>query len=125
MDDLFDRLFTGENNHHDHVSAPTAIWEEADHFHIEMELPGISEDNVEVTFEKGQLTIAANREAADSTDRKYLVNERSFGKVMRTISVSDEVDPDSIEASFTSGLLHVTLAKRPSELPKKIQVKAQ
>ncbi len=123
MDDLFDRLFTGENNHQSHVSAPTAIWEESDQFHIEMELPGMPEDNVEVTFDKGKLTVVARRESPNSEDRRYLVNERSYGEVTRTIAVPDEVDPDSIEASFTSGLLHVTLAKRPSELPKKIQVK--
>lgn len=123
MDDLFDRLFTGENGPCRRMTAPVAIWEEEEQFHIEFELPGLTDDNVDVTYDKGKLTVVASRQSPSSDERKYLVNERSFGEVTRTIAVPDEVDPETIEASFANGILSVALAKRPSELPKKIAVK--
>lgn len=124
MDDLFDRLFTSENGPYNRIAAPAAIWEEADQFHVEFELPGLTEDNVDVTYDKGKLTVVARRESPGSDERKYVVNERSFGEVTRIIAVPDEVDPETIEANFANGILGITLAKRPSELPKKIAVKS-
>lgn len=123
MDELFDRLFTSENGPGPSVPAPMTIWEENDEFHVEVEMPGVAEDSVDVTFDKGKLTVSARRDAPESEQRKYFLSERRYGELSRVISVPDEVDPESISATFTSGLLHVTLAKRPSELPRKIEIK--
>ncbi|HBE72033.1 MAG TPA: heat-shock protein Hsp20 [Planctomycetaceae bacterium] len=123
MDELFDRLFTSENGASQSVPAPMTIWEEADQFHVEVEMPGVAEDSVDVTFDKGKLSISARRDAPESNDRKYFLSERRYGELSRVVSVPDEVDPESISATFANGLLNVTLAKRPSELPRKIEIK--
>jgi HSP20 family protein len=57
-------------------------------------------------------------------ERKYWHNERVFGEVARVITLPDTVDPDSVEASLSDGVLHVMIAKRPETQPKKISVKS-
>jgi hypothetical protein len=50
-------------------------------------------------------------------------NARGFGKVTRSVSLPDTVDPSTITAELTNGVLHVTITKRPESQPKKIEVK--
>ncbi len=137
MDDLFDRLFQGENGcTSSRLAAPMSVWEEGEHFHVEVELPGFSQDAIDVTFDKGTLSISGSRELpgkkeaaegdqAESPRRKYLHNERSYGSFTRNISVPDGVDADSISAQFDAGVLHISLTKKPEVMPKKIEIKSR
>jgi HSP20 family protein len=103
--------------------APVTLWEEQERFHVEIELPGVKSEDVDITFEDNSLRIKAVRKAPE-LERKYWHNERSYGEVARVISLPDTVNPDSIEAALTDGVLHVEIAKRPETQPKKISVKS-
>jgi len=120
FDNLFNQFFRAEE-----VAmwrAPASIWEAEDKFHIEVDAPGVAKDDVELTFEKGTLQITLERKAPEG-ERTNWHNERGYGKVSRSVSLPDTVDPETIHAELQSGVLHVTITKRPEALPKRIDVK--
>ena len=120
FENLFSHFFRPED-----VSlwrAPTSIWEADNAFHIEVDAPGVAKEDVELTFDKGALKITLERKAPTG-ERTNWHNERGYGKVSRSVSLPDTVDPETITAELTNGVLHVTIAKVPEAQPKKIDVK--
>ncbi len=123
MDDLFDRLFhSGPANGSKTWAPPISVWEQGESYHLEMDLPGFAEDDIEVTFEDQRLKVSAKRPQPDGEERKYLHNERWWGEVSRSVPLPDSVDPDSIEAWYADGVLHLSMSKRPEVLPKRIEI---
>ena len=102
--------------------APASIWEADSVIHLELDAPGVKQDDVAVTFDKGALQISLERNAPES-ERTNWHNERGYGKVSRTFGLPETVDPNTITAELTSGVLHVTITKLPEAQPKKIDVK--
>jgi HSP20 family protein len=121
MDELVGQFF-GNGNGHSRVPAPAALWEEEGQWCVEVDLPGVAQEDVEVTLEKNTLSIAAERKVPE--DRKFWHQERSYGKIQRLITLPESVDPNSIEAELKDGVLHLALSKRPETQPKKIAIKA-
>jgi HSP20 family protein len=103
------------------VRAPLSVWEADDAYHVELDVPGVAKDDIELTFEKGTLQIVAERKESE-TERKGLHEERVYGTVTRSLNLSEAVDPDSIQAELSDGVLHVTVAKVPEVQPKKIDI---
>lgn len=102
--------------------APASIWE-ADHaYHIELDAPGVNKEDVELTFDKGTLQVTLERRAPEG-ERTNWHNERGYGKISRSVSLPDTVDPETLSAELTNGVLHVTVTKRPEAQPKKIDIK--
>jgi HSP20 family protein len=120
FDNLFNHFFRSEEVAM--WSAPASIWEADNTFHIELDAPGVAKEDVELTFEKGALQITLERKVPEG-DRTNWHNERGFGKVTRSVSLPDTVDPNTITAELTNGVLHVTVTKLPEAQPKKIDVK--
>jgi HSP20 family protein len=100
---------------------PMAMWEDEDHFIIEAELPGLAENEVEVTVHNGMLFIRGERRVEQG--RKYLYNTRSHGRFERVVALPDTVDPDHVNATLRLGVLHVELTKSVQAKPRKIAVK--
>lgn len=103
--------------------APLSLWEEEGNFFVDVDLPGVAADAVEITVEKSQLKVAAERKAPEG-ERQYQHQERTFGRVERTLVLPESADPDSIEAELKDGVLHVKFGKRAEAQPKKIAVKS-
>jgi HSP20 family protein len=102
--------------------APASIWEAENVIHVELDAPGVKQEDVGVTFDKGTLQISLERKAPEG-ERTSWHNERGYGKVSRTFGLPETVDPNTISAELTSGVLHVTIAKLPEAQPKKIEVR--
>lgn len=120
VDTLFNHFFRPEE-----VSmwrAPASIWEAENVFHIEVDAPGVKKEDVELTFDKGALQISLERKAPEG-ERTSWHNERGYGKISRSVSLPETVDPNTITAELTNGVLHVTITKLPEAQPKKIDVK--
>lgn len=87
--------------------------------------PGVDPNKVEVTVDRGVLTIAGER-ASDvpEDDAKVSVysNERFAGRFRRAIALPDDADPAKVEAKYRDGVLHITVGRRESALPKRITV---
>ena len=101
--------------------APTSIWEEDDAYHVELDIPGVDKDSVELTFDKGTLSIGVERKAPEERKGRYH-EERTYGKAVREINLSTEIDPDSITAEVNNGVLHVRVAKAPEAQPRRIEL---
>jgi HSP20 family protein len=120
FDNLFNQFFRAEE-----VAmwrAPASIWEAENVFHIEVDAPGVTKEDVELTFDKGTLQVTLERKAPE-VERTNWHNERGYGKVSRTVSLPETVDPETFQAELINGVLHVTIAKLPQAQPKKIDVK--
>ena len=104
------------------TTCPQAYGRNSGSYHVELDVPGVTRDNVELTFEKGTLKISTERPAPED-QRLGLVDERRYGKVTRTVSLPESIDPESIVAALAEGVLHVTVSKKPEAQPKKIEIK--
>lgn len=125
MDQLFDHFFgpaIGNGETTSRVSAPASLWEEENQWCVEIDLPGVKQEDIDVTLEKNALRLTAQRPAPQE-NRKFFHQERSYGQIQRLISLPETVDPERIDAELKDGVLRLTLAKRPELQPKKIQVK--
>ena len=74
-----------------------SVWGDENHLHVEAELPGVSEKDVEITVHDGVLTIRADRRPEEG--RAYLYNSRAFGSFERAIVLPEAVDADKVEAA--------------------------
>lgn len=101
---------------------PASVWEDQGSYHVELDVPGVTRENVELTYEKGTLRITTERPAPEE-QRTGLVDERRYGKVTRTVTLPESIDPESIAAELTNGVLHVTVSKKPEAQPKRIEIK--
>lgn len=104
------------------LSAPASIWEADEKLHLELDVPGVAAEAVEVTVENGQLAITVERSAGENPP-KHVYNERRFGKLTRTLDLPDTVDPQTVDAQLRDGVLHVTVAKRPETQPRRVEVR--
>jgi HSP20 family protein len=81
-------------------------------FEVTAELPGLNEKDVEVKYANGMLTISGEKQVEKEEKKKdYHLSERRYGSFRRSFSVPVGVDADRLEASFTKGVLTVTLPK--------------
>jgi HSP20 family protein len=100
------------------------LWEDENAYHVELDVPGVSRDNIDITFDKGTLTVSAERKHEESQNtRKGWREERFYGKVARSFTLPDTIDPDSISAQMNDGVLHLTVAKSPAAQPRKVEIK--
>jgi HSP20 family protein len=110
------------------MAAPAVeVSEDEDGYKIAAELPGMTEKDVEVTIAGGMLTLKGEkRQEAEKTNKNYYVSERSYGAFRRSFALPDGVDTDKVAASFSNGVLTVTLPKTKAarEAEKKIEVKS-
>ncbi len=89
---------------------------------INMELPGVHPDDVNITLENNILTISGELHPRDE-EHNYFLRERPAGRFERAMSVSTPVDVNRVEAVFKDGVLTLTLPKAEEVKPKKITVK--
>jgi HSP20 family protein len=121
MNRLFDDVFRGFGASPaalgSDVSAPLVNISETDkELKVEAELPGVSEDDVEVTLSDDVLTIRGEKKA-ERTEQKenYHVMERSYGSFARSIRLPFPTNPDDVNASFNNGVLTLTIPKAAAQ----------
>src|SRR5262245_22770702 len=122
FDSLVDQFFGAGGRGVQAFYVPASVWEEQGSYHVELDVPGVTRDHVDLTYEKGTLRITTERTAPEEP-RNGLVDERGYGKVTRTVTLPESIDPESIAAELTNGVLHVTVAKKPEAQPKRIEIK--
>ncbi len=99
------------------------IKEEAGRFVIFADIPGVDPKNIEVSMDKGILTIKGERssENVEETER-YTRLERSRGTFYRRFALPDSADADGIKAAGRHGVLEVSIPKRPETTPRRITI---
>lgn len=122
MDQVFEHLFGNGCENSDVCRAPASLWETDGHWCVEVDLPGVMLENVDIILEKKVLRLVAERQGPNENGN-YHHQERFFGRIERLIMLPETVDSESIEAELKDGVLRITLAKKPELQPKKIQIK--
>jgi HSP20 family protein len=87
------------------------------------DLPGVKPEDVELNFEKGELTVRAKRDLAKRPGR-CLVEQFEAAEYHRSFLLSQDVAADQITAELKNGVLRVDLPRSPAALPRRIGVKA-
>jgi len=123
LDSLWGQVFGSNRLRNIHTAyAQASVWEDDSAYHLELDLPGVTREEVGLTLEKGVLQIVAERKRPEE-ERTNLLEERSFGKVTRTFTLPEFADPEGVSAELKEGVLHVTVAKVPMKQPRQIEVK--
>ena len=102
------------------------VFEKEDKFVVKAELPGMKEEDIDVSVVGDTLTIKGERKAeSEVKEEDYYCCERSYGSFSRSIALPSSVDAKKIEASYEDGVLEVSLPKAPEVKAKKIAVSAK
>ena len=97
--------------------------ESGDHFVLRADLPGMSEEDIEIELEDGTLTVSGERKAEhEEREEGFHRVERSFGAFSRSLTLPKGVDPEAVSASFDRGVLEVRIPKPAERKPRRISI---
>ena len=95
-----------------------------DKYTIEVDLPGVKKEDINVSIEGDYLNISAERKMCEEVKKEdYYLMESAYGKYARSFYLSDDIDRDSIDARFENGRLTITFEKIPAKKRRDIAVK--
>ena len=124
FDDFFPRLAAPSENLGSSEWLPAVdISETEGAYHIDMEIPAVAREDVNVAVKDGVLTVTGERKVEKETDGKRHRVERSYGRFTRSFRLPENVDEGSISAKSKDGVLYLVINKKAEEQPKKIEVK--
>ena len=99
------------------------VSETDDKFLISAELPGMSKDDININLENNRLSISGERSfEKEDKGKKYHRVETKYGSFERSFQLPDNVDQDSISASYENGLLEISIQKSEEEVKKQIEI---
>jgi HSP20 family protein len=122
MDRLTSQLLSGTRTP---MGMPMDVWQTDDGFHVCLDLPGVDPDSVDITTERNTLTIKAERRAEYEDGQNVLIAERPQGTFTRQLQLGDTVDTENIQASYSDGVLHLTLPMTQAAQPRRVQVRTE
>lgn len=100
---------------------PMDAWREGEEFVIELDMPGVSTDTLDLDVERNVLTVRAERPAANG-DWEMLASERPKGLFSRQLVLGDNLDLERISASYEAGVLRLRIPVAERAKPRKIQI---
>jgi HSP20 family protein len=90
---------------------------------LRADLPGLSEDDVNIEVKDGVLTISGERKTEEKKeDEGYYRVERAFGRFSRSLSLPDGIDPEQVKARFDNGVLEVRIPKPEERKPHRVSI---
>jgi HSP20 family protein len=87
--------------------------------------PGLDPASIDVTIERGVLTLTGDRKTGLPSDTRTVsihTNERFSGQFHRTVSLSDDVDPAQVTAKYNDGIVHISIKRRESAQRRHIEI---
>jgi len=91
---------------------------------LRLEMPGVAKSSLEIEVDASELRITGRRPMAVSSGGNYLVHERSRGSFYQAYTLDDTIDHGRIDALLEAGVLTLTLHRKESEKPRRIQIKS-
>jgi HSP20 family protein len=98
------------------------MYDQGDSTVLIAELPGIDPDALELTVLGDTVTLKGKREDEYQDTDRYYRKERVSGEFARTLTLPDPVDPGTVQAQYTNGVLRVSLSKAEAAKAKKIKI---
>ena len=100
---------------------PVDIWEDDQQVVIQLDVPGCNPENLSAEAVDGQLVVTGERGVSDGASRRYR-SERWQGRFVRSFTLPQNVDGDSIKADYIEGVLTISLPKPEEAKPKRIRI---
>ncbi len=128
MDRLFGLSLGRRERFYDYGVSPTIdlYTDDSGHLRCKVELPGVKKDDVEITTTENTLTIRGKkRREREVSEENYQYSERSFGEFERTIELPTRVDAGKVEATYSDGVIDISLPVREPVESKQIEVKVR
>ena len=120
LERLFDQTTSGTRTA---AAMPMDLFRTGDHYVIRVDLPGADPGSIDVSVDDRMLTIRGQRTATDNTDGvQWLVQERPSGTFARQIALGRGISTDNINATYTDGVLTLTVPVAQEAKPRRIQV---
>jgi HSP20 family protein len=89
---------------------------------LRFDLPGIDPGSIEVTVDRGVLSVSARREEEHGDDDRLFVRERTMGTFTRRVYLSEHLDAEAIDAAYDNGVLAVRIPVLEQARPRKIEI---
>ncbi|HTZ13882.1 MAG TPA: HSP20 family small heat-shock protein [Mycobacterium sp.] len=100
---------------------PIDAWRDGEQFIVELDLPGVKADSLDLDVERNVLTVRAERPGLDQ-NREMLAAERPRGVFSRQLFLGDNLDTDKIDANYHDGVLRLTIPIAEKAKPRRIQI---
>jgi len=124
VDRLFQQHWSTQQNGQRPMAMPIDAYRRADSFLLQLDLPGVDPESIELTVEDNVLSISAQRTAAPQSDDgiESVIAERTFGTFTRQVVLGKTLDSERIEASYERGVLTVAIPVAEQAKPRRIEV---
>lgn len=126
MLEMFNDHGARELRHPEQVFVPTfEVFERKDGYVFKADLPGVKQEDLDITLNANRLTVSGKREAEERKEgERFYAYERSFGTFTRSFTLPEGVDAEHVAAELKNGVLTLVVPKKPEVQPKKITIKA-
>jgi HSP20 family protein len=104
------------------ASMPLDAYRRAHEYVVDLDLPGVDRDSIDVTVERNVLRVTAERKASEMEGDQLLVAERPKGVVTRTLYLGQDLDLDRITANYVDGVLSLTIPVAEQAKPHRIEI---
>jgi HSP20 family protein len=126
MNRLFDRFFEGRGANGSiarrWIPAMDLV-ETEDQLILRGDLPGMTEDDIDIEIKDNVLTVSGERKAEhEDRGEGYHRVERAFGSFSRSLTLPQGIDPDRVDAGFEQGVLEVRIPKPAEAKPTRVQI---
>ncbi|MFD8533220.1 Hsp20/alpha crystallin family protein [Streptosporangium canum] len=89
---------------------------------LKFDLPGVDPDSIEVTVDRGVLSVSARREEEHGQDDRLFVRERPMGTFTRRVYLSEHLDSEKVDAAYSNGVLAVRIPVIEKAKPRKVEI---
>jgi HSP20 family protein len=103
-------------------SFPMDAYRRGEAFHVELDLPGVDPDSIEMTVEQNVMTIRAERRIDLEESDEVIVSERPQGTFSRQLLLSESLDSDQLNAEYVDGVIRLTIPVAERAKPRKIEL---
>ncbi len=104
------------------AAMPMDAFRSGDQFVVEMDMPGVVPDSIDLTVERNVLTVHAKRERHNAEAAELLVAERSYGTFSRQLFLGETLDAEHLSARYQDGVLRIEIPVAEQAKPRKIEV---
>jgi HSP20 family protein len=102
---------------------PVDIYEDEHSYTLKLEVPGIEEKDIDVKLENSTLTVSGERKfEKEEKEENYRRVERRYGSFVRSFTLPQTIDSETVTADYDKGVLKIRLAKKAEAKPKQIKI---
>lgn len=123
VDSLFEDFKRPTNRRYETWAPSCDVKETEGHYLLNFDVPGVNKDDIQIEMKDNQLVVKGERkeEHTENNGTRHF-SERIYGSFSRTFTLPTAIDSDKIEASYSDGVLHISVPKAESAKPRQIKI---